>query len=218
MGIIPLGSANGMAAELFVNPSPIGALQDIIMSQVVSGLDMILVNDKHYSMHIGDVGINAQIVEAYEKDKNRGMATYAKYFIEELKQLKSFDFTIKVNGKQFKESGLMLGICNSRKYGTGVPLNITGNPMDGKFEIVIVKNINLSSLIKAGLSKFDERFHDSQNGIVISTDKAEINFDKEYLLQLDGELIGKFAKLEIKILKHAVKYITNYENTYLQKA
>jgi len=89
--------------------------------------------------------------------------------------------------------------------------------MDGKFEIVIVKNINLSSLIKAGLSKFDERFHDSQNGIVISTDKAEISFDKEYLLQLDGEVIGKFAKLDIKILKHAVKYITNYENSYLQK-
>lgn len=215
MGIIPLGSANGMAAELFVNLNPIKALKDIIMSQVVAGLDMVVVNDEFYTIHIGDVGVNAQIVEAYEKDKNRGMATYAKYFIDELNQLQPFRYTIKANGQNFEGKGLMIGICNSRKYGTGVPLNITGNPMDGKFEIVIVKNIDLNSLIKAGLSKFDEMFHDSQNGIVISTDEAEINFHQPRLLQLDGEVMGKFEKLNIKVLKGAVNFISNNNNKYL---
>ena len=215
MGIIPLGSANGMATELFVNPEPIEALKDIIMSEVVAGLDMLVVNDRFYTIHIGDVGINASIIDAYEKDKNRGMATYARYFIEEMKQLKPFSFSINVNGKTLEKSGLMVGICNSRKYGTGVPLNLSGNPMDGKFEIVVVENINLNALIKAGLSKFDERFHDSQNGFVISTEEAEINFEQARLLQLDGELMGKFSKLNIKILKGAVKLITNYDNTYL---
>ena len=214
MGIIPLGSANGMATELFVNPIPIEALKDIIMSEVVAGLDMLVVNNEYYSMHIGDVGINAGIIDAYSKDKNRGMATYAKYFIEEMKQLKPFNFSINANGKTIEKSGLMVGICNARKYGTGVPLNLKGNPMDGKFEIVVVQNIDAHSLIKTGLSKFDERFHDSQNGIVISTDEAEINFEQPRLLQLDGEVIGKFSKLNIKILKGAIKLITNYDNTY----
>lgn len=214
MGIIPLGSANGMATELFVNPEPIEALRDIIMSELVAGLDMLVVNDEFYIMHIGDVGINAGIIDAYSKDKNRGMATYAKYFIDELKQLKPFNFSINANGKIIEKSGLMIGICNARKYGTGVPLNLNGNPMDGIFEIVIVQNIDVHSLIKAGLSKFDERFHDSQNGIVISTDKAEINFEQPRLLQLDGELIGKFSKLNIEILKGAIRLITNYDNEY----
>lgn len=215
MGIIPLGSANGMATELFVNPDPTEALQDIIMSQVVAGLDMVVVNDDFYSMHIGDVGINASIIDAYSKDKNRGMATYAKYFMEELKELKPFHVSIKANENTIEEKGLMVGICNARKYGTGVPLNLRGNPMDGKFEIVVVKSINLNLLIKAGLSKFDEKFHDSQNGIVISTDKAEINFDQPRLLQLDGEIIGEFSKLNIEILKGAVKFITSYDNVYI---
>ena len=215
MGIIPLGSANGMATELFVNPDPIEALKDIIMSEVEAGLDMLVINNEFYTMHIGDVGINAGIIDAYSKDKNRGMATYAKYFIEEMKKLKPFSFSISANGKTVDNSGLMVGICNARKYGTGVPLNLSGNPMDGKFEIVIVQNVDTQSLIKAGLSKFDEKFHDSQNGIVISTDEAEINFDQARLLQLDGEVIGKFSKLNIKILKGAVKFITNYDNKYL---
>lgn len=215
MGIIPLGSANGMATELFVNPGPELALKDLILSEVVAGLDMVVVNDEHYTMHIGDVGINAGIVEAYSRDKNRGMATYAKYFIEELKRLTPFEINIKANGKTYNEKGLMVGICNSRKYGTGIPLNLTGNPMDGKFEIVVVKNIDSQSLIKAGLSKFDERFHDSQNGLVISTSEAEIVFDQARLLQLDGEVIGEFEKLKVNILEGAVKLITHRENSYL---
>lgn len=215
MGIIPLGSANGMATELFVNPEPLEALKDIIMSEIVAGIDMLVVNDKFHTMHIGDVGINAGIIDAYSKDKNRGMATYAKYFIDEMKKLNPFKFSIIANGKTIEKSGLMVGICNARKYGTGVPLNISGNPMDGKFEIVVVENINLHSLIKAGLSKFDERFHSSQYGFVISTNKAEISFDKPRLLQLDGEVIGKFLKLSIKIRKGAVKFITNNDNKYI---
>ena len=215
MGIIPLGSANGMATDLFVNPEPEEALKDLIMSEVVAGLDMVLVNDEHYTMHIGDVGINAGIVDAYAKDKNRGMTTYAKYFIEELKRLTPFEISIRANGKTYREKGLMVGICNSRKYGTGIPLNLTGNPMDRKFEIVVVRNIDLQSLIKAGLSKFDERFHDSQNGLVISTSEAEILFDRPRLLQLDGEVIGEFEKLKVSILKGAVKLITHRGNTYL---
>jgi diacylglycerol kinase family enzyme len=54
MGIIPLGSANGMAVELSVNPNPVEALKDIIMSEVVRGLDIIKVNKEYYSLHIGD--------------------------------------------------------------------------------------------------------------------------------------------------------------------
>ena len=217
MGIIPLGSANGMATELNVNPIPIDALKDILMSEIIAGLDMVVVNDKHYTIHIGDVGINARIVDAYSKDKNRGMITYAKYFIEELKNLEPFNFKLNANGEVIEKDALMVGICNSRKYGTGIPLNVVGNPMDGKFEIVIVEKIDLTSLIKAGLAKFDERFHNSQDGFVISTDQAEISFDVPRLLQLDGEVIGKFDKLNIRIIKSAVKFITHTENIYIKK-
>lgn len=185
------------------------------MSNVVGELDMLTVNNKYYSIHIGDVGVNAQMVESYEKDENRGMATYAKYFLEELKNMRPFEIQVDANEETRKVKGVMVSICNARKYGTGVPLNLTGNPMDGKFEIVIVEKIDANSLLKSGLSKFDESFYDSQNGILISTDKAKINFNQARLLQLDGEVIGKFDQLNIEIMKGAVKLITHNENLYL---
>ncbi len=215
LGIIPLGSANGMATELYVNPKPMEALRDLIMSNIIGELDMLVVNDTYYSIHIGDVGTNAQMVESYEKDKNRGMATYAKYFIEELNDMTPFEIEVRANAETIKEKGVMVGICNSRKYGTGVPLTLTGNPMDGRFEIVIIKQLDANTLLKAGLSKFDESFYDNQNGVVITTDKASIHFDQPRLLQLDGEVIGKFQQLKVEVMPGAVKLITNNENLYL---
>jgi len=215
MGIIPLGSANGMAAELYVNSNPIEALRDVIMSEIIAGLDMLVVNNEHYMIHIGDVGVNASIVDSYEKDKKRGMATYAKYFIDELQKLKPFGVKVHIPNKTYYEKCLMVGICNARKYGTGVPLNITGNPMDGKFEIVLVKKMDARSLIKAGLSKFNEKFHDSQSSKVIKVESAQIEFDEPRLLQLDGELIGNFQEIDVKILKGAVRLITHNDNRCL---
>ncbi len=217
MGIIPLGSANGMAAELNVNSQPMEALKDLVLSNVVGELDLLVVNDKHYSIHIGDVGINAQIVEAYEKDEDRGLITYAKYFLEELSNTNPFELQIEANEETIQENGVMVAICNSRKYGTGVPLNIKGNPMDGKFEIVVVKKIDANALIKAGLSRFNDSYHDNLNELVISTDNAQIRFPEERLLQLDGEVIGKFKEINIEIMKGGVRLITNNDNPYLQK-
>ncbi len=217
MGIIPFGSANGMATELFVNPTPIEALKDVIMSDMVEGLDILLINNEHYTLHIGDVGINASIVDSYEKDANRGMATYAKYFIDELQKLHPFPIKVVTDESTVETSVLMSAICNSRKYGTGIPLNVVGNPMDGKFEIVLIESINLSSLLKAGLAAFDDKFFDSQTSQVLITSKAELVFDTPRLLQLDGEVIGKFKNITIELLAGAVNLITTGKNKYVKK-
>src|ERR1700704_5437823 len=68
LGIIPQGSANGMAKELQVNSNAMEALKDIIMSEVYAGMDLIRVNGTYYSMHIGDVGINANLVKSFSED------------------------------------------------------------------------------------------------------------------------------------------------------
>jgi len=215
IGIVPLGSANGMATELYVDPEPVNALRDIIMTDMVRGLDLLLVNNKHYALHLGDVGINAQIVASYEKDPNRGMSTYAKYFISELQKMQPFSVSVETEEKNYSGKVLMAALCNARKYGTGVPLNTTGNPMDGVFEIVLVEKIDPVSLLRAGLASLDEKYLDSQKSKVITTTKARIEFDKPRLLQLDGEVIEPLKVIEVKLLKGAVRLLTTGKNKHI---
>lgn len=214
LGIIPLGSANGMATELGVKTDPMAALKDLVLSQQFVPLDLLQINQEHLAIHLGDVGINAHLVHNYEQDENRGMTTYAKYFVQALQEVEPFSFTVAANGKEEKYTGKMLGICNARKFGTGIPLNTVSNPGDGKFELVVIENLDAKMLISAGLSKFDEAFAQGENMQLIQSKEATVTFEKPQLLQLDGEVIGKQEKIDIKMLAGAVRFISTGDNPY----
>lgn len=107
----------------------------------------------------------------------------------------------------------MAAICNARKYGTGVPLNLVGNPMDGKFEIVLSTEVSFQSLLATGLSSINEKYADNRKSKVIVTDKAELIFEEPRMLQLDGEVIQKYKNITVEILPGAVNLITNRSNT-----
>jgi diacylglycerol kinase family enzyme len=208
LGIIPQGSANGMSKELHVNTNAIEALKDIIMSEVYPGMDLLRVNGTHYSMHIGDVGINANLVKSFSEDARRGMMTYSKYFIEELKKTKAFRVKVDINGDTIEELCYMAAICNSGRYGTGVILNNQSNLFDGKFEIVLLREKNINTFIDAALTKFNESFYNAEHTHTFSGSHARIYFDEPRILQLDGEIIGAFAELEVELLRGAIRIIS----------
>jgi len=217
-GIIPLGSANGMSTELGVNSDPKIALDDFLKSQMVRGLDLILVNEEHYCLHIGDVGLNARIVEEFSKDKERGMLTYAKHFVREIEKAPLTKYKIEKDGEVIETEGYMLALANSRKYGTGVVLNYYGNPMDGKFELIILKKVDNSTLIRAGLSKFNEEYSkDNQVDTITCSSEIKVTFNIPKTLQLDGEMIGEMNGFEARILPSAVKLITSTNNPFVEK-
>ncbi len=209
LGIIPKGSANGMAKELGVNGSALEALKDIIMSEVYRGLDVVRINGTHYSMHIGDVGINANLVKSFSEDSRRGMTTYAKYFIQEIKKTKAFPVKVEMDGSVSEELCYMAAICNSGRYGTGVILSNQSDLFDGKFEIVLLKEKGIDTLIEAGLTKFNESFYKNTHTHTLSGNHARIYFDEPRTLQLDGEIIGSFSELEVEMLRGAVRIVTS---------
>ena len=217
MGIIPLGSANGMASEMGVAEQPLEALKDLLLSSMVKGLDMLVINEKHSMIHIGDVGINARIIEQSKKEEARGMTTYIKHFIREIGQPEAFDMEIEVDGKREDFRGVMVAFCNARKYGTEMPITATGNPMDGVFEIAVIEEITMSALFQATLTRWAGfPFEDPEGHRIIKAQEALIRFKKPRLLQVDGEIAGTHHELQIKVVPNAIPLITNANNPYLK--
>lgn len=206
VGFIPMGSANGMAEELNLVDYPKRLLQKFLDSDDFQKLDLLQVNGSHLLLHLGDLGANANLVANYEKDGGRGMFTYAKHFWSEFKNPKSFEFEIVTDQMEYERKGVMLAICNGRKFGTGIPLNTIGKIDDGFFELVIVKGMDFSDLIKATLSKFDEDYQ-TENLETIQAKSATIRLKESRLLQIDGEVIDEFKELHIKLIPKALHFI-----------
>lgn len=216
-GIIPMGSANGMAKELDVPNDPMAAFQDLIVSQIILPLDLVKVNDD-YTIHLGDVGINAAMVENFAKEEGRGWTAYAKHFVDAVDKAQLFHVEINIDGTSYAHKAYSVLIANTRMYGTGAIVNPEGNPHDGKFEIVVVTKNDWSGIINLGLSAIDPRALKALEGYaeIYQATSANISFEKPQVLQLDGEVIGKEKTLQIEIFPGGVQLISSRDNIFVK--
>jgi len=61
LGIIPAGSANGLAKELGIPPDVNEAIKIILNGREVK-MDAVKINEEELCFHLGDVGLNALLV------------------------------------------------------------------------------------------------------------------------------------------------------------
>ena len=216
VGVIPFGSANGLAKELGVNQTPNEAFDDLLKSRMVRKMDMLSINDLIKFIHLADLGVNAKLVKAFEEDENRGMLTYGKHLAKGLQDIEQIEYSLEANGETIRGFCVMIIIANGRKFGTGVSISESGNPFDGKFEIAVIEDINLGTLLKAGFSAIDQLYTPQNVSKVITTQEARISFDKPQLMQADGEVIDEFKDLIIKVLKEEFLFQTHFGNPYIQ--
>jgi diacylglycerol kinase family enzyme len=113
-----------------------------------------------------------------------------------------FIATIKANNHTYKSQARMIVIANSKKYGTGVTINPKGDMNDGKFELVILKNLDLIVFGKIISGNIPVGSEDVQ---IISTDKATIKTNFPVSFQMDGEYCGLEKQLKIKMLSQKIK-------------
>jgi diacylglycerol kinase family enzyme len=215
VGLIPMGSANGLALELGIPKNFREALELFLRISHVHHLDVVCVNEKMYCVHLGDVGINAQIVKDFDQDESRGMSTYAKHLTNALAEAAPFPVKVESEGKQIYEGEVvMVGIGNCRRYGTGVFLTNNGNPFDGKFELVLITKMNLSTIVRKGLTIFNKEIVNDQDTQILQLSTGRISFSEKKQLQLDGEPQGNFKELNLRIKKAHFPVIISPDHTF----
>ncbi len=203
MGILPAGSANGMAKELEIPVEVDGAL-DIILNGDIKCCDVIKINNKEICLHLSDLGVNAQLVKYFEQGNFRGKLGYALKVFKVLWRKRTMDVIIKTNKEEIKRRAFMVVIANASKYGTGALINPEGILHDGLFEIVVVRRIHLISVLKMFL-KF-KRFNPKKVEL-FQAESAVITTAKPSHFQVDGEYLGKVDRVKAEILKSQLNLI-----------
>ncbi len=196
LGILPAGSANGMAKELGIPTDPAGALK-IIDEGTVQCVDAIKINEAEICIHLSDVGLNAMLVKEFEQSSGRGMWGYGKSIIKMLFHKRKMRLNIVYDGQIIKRKAYMVTLANARKYGTGANINPEGDIADGKFEIVIVRKINLLEIYK---SVFTNKSFHPRRIEVFSAREFKMTSPRKVYFQIDGEYKGKVSTVSARIL------------------
>jgi diacylglycerol kinase (ATP) len=206
MGILPLGSANGLATALGVPSDPLQALEKICQSVRVRHMDMLKFNDKHLCIHLADIGANALLVKKYEESGVRGMAGYARNLVSSIQETSPMKIIIRTMDGITTKEGIMMAFANAHKYGTGVQIS-EGSVSDGKFEICNVERFALDDAIKAGLTILNVFIDKNMFSDVISCPEAEIEIDRKAHFQIDGEYMGMVDHLKIEVIPGCIKLL-----------
>lgn len=200
-GILPAGSSNGLSVDLNL-PTTIEENLSVAFHNHFMEMDMISINGKK-SIHLSDLGLNAELVKNYEDSSVRGKVGYALQIVTTLTELEEpFSAKIEANDETVECTARMIVIANSQKYGTGVTINPDGKMDDGKFEIIILKNLDLMVFGKIITGNMPVNSEDIE---IISTDKATITTTSPVNFQMDGEYIGTETQLDIVILPAQMK-------------
>lgn len=208
LGILPAGSANGMAKELEIPEKPEEAL-DIIINGIIRCCDVIKINDKDLCFHLSDLGLNARLIKYFDESPLRGMWGYARMVFKVLWYKKLLTAHIEADDVDINIRAYMIVIANASKYGTGATINPEGNLTDGRFEIVIVRKLAISELFKMFWSY--KNFNPKKVEI-FQTKKASITTKRDTHFQVDGEFKGKINKVKAEIITSQLNMIVRNED------
>ncbi len=196
LGILPVGSANGLATDLNL-PTDSSEAIHVAMGGTTTKMDALRIGNS-ISLHISDIGVNAELIQNYSESGIRGRFGYFLNSIPTLLETDSpYKFSISANGVDREVNAVMVAFANSKKFGTGALVNPGGNINDGKFEVLIFKKLNVVEILKTLRGDIDM---DADFVEAFTTTAARITTEKPVAFQIDGESQGSVDDVSVSII------------------
>ena len=202
LGILPAGSANGMAKELGIPLDPQAAM-DLLMTGRQRVIHLVRVNG-HVSIHLSDIGYNADVVRRFEQQSGRGNWGYLRAAVKALFSLPEIKVKLIVENEMVELSAVMIVLANGTMYGSNALINPVGNLDDELFEVVVIKKISAKEIFKM---RFSHAEYDPEKTVVYQTNKVHIRSKRLVHFQVDGEYLGKVKSVEASLLPAALRVI-----------
>jgi len=142
VGIIPMGSGNGLAFAARIPKDPNKAL-DIIFSAKASLIDGLMINDKFSCMLCG-IGFDAEVAHTFAQQSKRGLQTYIKVTFRHFFSGKCWQFGIEPGpgAAPFVTEAFFISIANANQFGNNFTIAPRARLDDGLLDIVVVKKMN----------------------------------------------------------------------------
>lgn len=205
LGILPLGSGNGLARS---NGIPLD-LEDallVIARAETKTIDGALINGIPFFCTAG-VGFDALIAEKFAASTTRGFLTYFKTSISEFFSYKPNDYKITVDGQALQSKAFLITVANAGQWGNDVYISPEASLNDGILHVSILKPFALSAIGGIGLKLFRKKIHTSAHLVSLNGKTIEIEFDGQLPVHYDGEPLKAEGKIRIEVQPNALKVV-----------
>ncbi len=213
IGVIPMGSGNGLALAAGISTHPSKAL-DIIFKGNAAAVDGFYVN-KHFGCMLTGVGFDAQVAHDFATQSTRGLWTYIKQSLRLFFRYKTYPFVIEINGEKISTEAFFISIANSNQFGNHVTIAPKASLHDGLLDVIVVNKKNkyftaLSLLGHIKLGKVQQPIVQKGHTAAIDywqTTNIKIENPSLAPLHIDGEPAVTDRTIEVNIIPAAIRLL-----------
>lgn len=205
MGIVPVGSGNGLARELGIPKNLLKCVRVLVSGQD-QAIDVFRVNKQPFFCTSG-IGFNARIADRMSRETKRGFLTYIRLVISESLSYRPFHVRLSVGGKATEQQAFMVTFANARQFGNNAFIAPAASMTDELVEIVIIGAFHKFWLPLAGLALFFKFIHrlpfvkcfSARSCLLESAGDSSFHFDGEPgELDLPAEIALTTGKLIVR--------------------
>lgn len=206
LGIIPMGSGNGLAFAAGIPKDYKKALK-IVLEGNADLTDAFLINNKFSCMLCG-LGFDAYVAREFAAQPARGLVTYIRESVKHFFKAEPYPFQIKANGAEINTEAFFISIANSNQFGNNFTIAPKASLSDGLLDIVIVNKTGRLNLILKLLKQIRKgkivNANDPQQTVhYFQTNKMSIANPANAPLHIDGDIADTAEYFEIEIVPKA---------------
>ena len=140
MGIIPIGSGNGLARELDI-PMGMKKSAHALLKGSTLRLDVCLLNNQRFLCTSG-IGFDALIADQMSKTSSRGFLKYVQLVIRESIYFKPVSIRMKIDGVLIEEPVFLITFANASQFGNNAFIAPGASMTDGLIDVILVRKFN----------------------------------------------------------------------------
>jgi len=207
MGILPLGSLNGLASHLKVNYPLLEDSFESINRRTIKQIDTASLNE-HFFLNIAGLGLDASLVRKFEHSKLPSGFSLLFSVLAEYRKAKKHWVRVLTGEEEYSGSVFWLVITNGKQYGDRLYINPRASISDGMLEVCIFKKPNwfeLPFFIWNLIRKND--FSESR---MIRLRAREFYIENRFpFLQMDGILLDAPAEIRVAADPQSLRILVN---------
>lgn len=190
MGIVPVGSGNGLARELGISTNMLKSGRTLLSGTDLQ-IDVCRMNNQRFLCTSG-IGFDAQIADQMSKASSRGLWRYVQLVIKESILYKSLNVKMKIDGKSFSQSAFLITFANASQFGNNAFIAPAASMTDGLMDVVVVKPFSKIWLPVFALALFTKAINKLPFVDCYKAMQVELEWTDTAIFHFDGEP-GKLA-------------------------
>ncbi len=205
LGIIPIGSGNGLARHLSIPMNTRKAIQQLNSSESIK-MDYGLVNGRPFFCTCG-TGFDAYVSTEFAKGQRRGIMTYLEKIITGYFSYKSQNYHLKGRGIDLNAKAFVLTFANASQWGNNAYIAPQASVQDGKMDISIMSNFPILAIPSLALQLFAKTIDKDLFMTTLRSEEITLFRDEPGPFHYDGEPYEEGTEIHVKTIPDGLKVL-----------